>query len=179
MCFNRCDTLLYITQYLTRWDVCTRGNHCAINDAIFTGPSITIAYHAIHFNLNLIICHNKTIRRIYVGLIAQSETKASMSSCSCSVVYSLWNFAQRCTFLKGFGSWKYTICGAVCFQFTHFPCDNWENIYTLSYYHHHQIGIMNYYPLFRVRSWNNGVRCMSFYILMVVLEVILRDWKLK
>ena len=59
----------------------------------------------------------------------------------------------------------YTICGAVCFQFTHFPCDDWENIYTLSYCHH-QIGSMNYYPLFRVRSWNNGVRCMSFYILM-------------
>ena len=35
---------------------------------------------------------------------------------------------------------------------------------TLSY--HHQIGSMNYYPLFRVRSWNNGVRCMSFYILI-------------
>ena len=59
----------------------------------------------------------------------------------------------------------YTICGAVCFQFTHFSCDDWENIHTLSYYHH-QIGSMNYYPLFRVRSWNNGVRCMSFYILM-------------
>ena len=39
-------------------------------------------------------------------------------------------------------------------------------IHTLSYYHH-QIGSMNYYPLFRVRSWNNGVRCMSFYILMM------------
>ena len=38
-------------------------------------------------------------------------------------------------------------------------------IYTLTFYHH-QIGSMNYYPLFRVRSWNNGVRCMSFYILM-------------
>ena len=38
-------------------------------------------------------------------------------------------------------------------------------IYTLSYYHH-QIGSMNYYQLFRVRSWNNGVRCMSFHILM-------------
>ena len=46
-----------------------------------------------------------------------------------------------------------TICGAVCFQFTHFLCDDWENIYiyiyiyiyTLSYYHH-QIGSMNYYP---------------------------------
>ena len=58
----------------------------------------------------------------------------------------------------------YTICGAVCFQFTHFPCDDWDNICTLSYYHH-QIGSMNYYPLFRVRSWHNGVRCMSFYLL--------------
>ena len=37
-----------------------------------------------------------------------------------------------------------------------------ERIYTLSYYHH-QIGSMNYYPLFRVRSWNNGMRCMSLY----------------
>ena len=61
----------------------------------------------------------------------------------------------------------YTICGAVCFQFTNFPCDDWENIYTLSYYHH-QIGSMNYNPLFRVRSWNNGVRCMSFYILTII-----------
>ena len=62
----------------------------------------------------------------------------------------------------------YTICGAVCFQFTHFPCNDWKNIYTLSYYHH-PIGSMNYYPLLRVRSWNNGTRCMSFYILMGVM----------
>ena len=26
-----------------------------------------------------------------------------------------------------------------------------------------------YYPLFRARSWNNGVRCMSFYIRMVMM----------
>ena len=50
------------------------------------------------------------------------------------------------------------------FQLTHSSCDDWDNIYTLSY-HDHQIGSMNYYPLLRVRSWNNGVRCMSFYIL--------------
>ena len=31
-----------------------------------------------------------------------------------------------------------------------------------------QVNIMNYYPLFRVRSWNTGMRCMSFYILMVM-----------
>ena len=53
-------------------------------------------------------------------------------------------------------------CQAVCFQFTHLPCDDWENIYTLSY-HHHQIGSMSYYLLFRVRSWNNGIRCVSLY----------------
>ena len=61
----------------------------------------------------------------------------------------------------------YTIRGAVCFQFTHSPCDDREKIYILSY-NHHQIGSMNCYPLFRVRSWNNGVRCMSFYILMYI-----------
>ena len=68
----------------------------------------------------------------------------------------------------------HTIRGAVfffcfVFQFTHYPCD-WENIYTLSYYHH-QIGSMNYYPLFRVRLWNNGVRCMSFCILNAQCQV--------
>ena len=58
----------------------------------------------------------------------------------------------------------YTIHGAVCFQSTHFPCDDWDNMYILSYYHH-QIGSMNYYPLFSVRPWNNGMRCMFLYIL--------------
>ena len=74
----------------------------------------------------------------------------------------------------------YTICGAVWFQVTHFPCDDWENIYTLSYYHH-QIGSMNYYPLFRVRSWNNddGVRCMSFYILLNLWYGRIASWDIR
>ena len=42
-----------------------------------------------------------------------------------------------------------------------------ERIHTLSYYHH-QIGSMNYHPLFSVRSGNNGMRCMSLYILMSI-----------
>ena len=46
-------------------------------------------------------------------------------------------------------------------------CFDYDDIYTLSYYHH-QIGSMNYYPLLRVRSWNNGVRCMSFFILIII-----------
>ena len=40
-----------------------------------------------------------------------------------------------------------------------------DRLYTLSYYHH-QIGSMNYYPLFRVRSWNNCMLCMFLYILI-------------
>ena len=64
----------------------------------------------------------------------------------------------------------YTICEVVCFQFTHFVWDDWENIYSLSYCHH-QIESMNYYPLFsmnyytlsRVRSWNNDMSCLSWY----------------
>ena len=59
----------------------------------------------------------------------------------------------------------YKTCVTVSFQLTHFPCDDWENIYTFSYYHH-RIGSMNYYPLFGVRSWNNDVRRMSFCILI-------------
>ena len=62
----------------------------------------------------------------------------------------------------------------MCFHFTIFLCDDLENIYTLSYYHH-QIGSMNYYPLFRVRSWNNGMCCMSFYILTIPVISHLRN----
>ena len=43
-----------------------------------------------------------------------------------------------------------------------------ERIYNLSYYHH-QIGSMNYYPLFRVRSRNNGMRFMSPYIILMCI----------
>ena len=81
-------------------------------------------------------------------------------------------FCQVCKIKHILSVIQYTICGAVCFQITHFPCDDWENIYTWPYYHH-RIGRMNYYPLFRVRSWNNGVHCMSFYILMPALNILL------
>ena len=42
---------------------------------------------------------------------------------------------------------------------------SWLREYMALSYYHHQIGSMNYYPLFRVRSWNNDVRCMFLYIL--------------
>ena len=44
--------------------------------------------------------------------------------------------------------------------------------YMLCLIYHHQIGSMNYmyYPLFRARSWNNGMRCMSLYILILKMS---------
>ena len=56
--------------------------------------------------------------------------------------------------------------GTVCIQLTHFSYDDCENICTRSYYHH-RIGSMTHLPLFRVRSWKNGMRCMSFYIFIM------------
>ena len=43
-----------------------------------------------------------------------------------------------------------------------------EKIYTLSFYHPHQVGSKSYYPLSRVRSWNNGMHCVSLYILIEI-----------
>ena len=57
----------------------------------------------------------------------------------------------------------------MCFQLTHFPSDDCENMCTLSYYHHHHhpSGYMNHWSLFMVRSWNNGRHCMFYYFLML------------
>ena len=41
-----------------------------------------------------------------------------------------------------------------------------RSISYLHIFYHHQIWSMNHYQLFRVRSWNNGMGCMSFCILM-------------
>ena len=60
----------------------------------------------------------------------------------------------------------HAIYGAVRIQLTRFSYDDCENMCTWSYYHH-QIGSMTHLPLFRVRSWNNGMCCMSFYILII------------
>ena len=51
-------------------------------------------------------------------------------------------------------------------MFSVYPIPLWwlREYFALSYYHH-QIGSMNYHPLFRVRSWNNSMHCMSLYIL--------------
>ena len=66
-----------------------------------------------------------------------------------------------------------TIYVAVSFQFTHVPCDDWDNkcfvLLSSSKWK------LNYCPLFMVRSWNSGMRCMSLYILMNSFLMKLRN----
>ena len=46
---------------------------------------------------------------------------------------------------------------AVCWQIIPFSFDECGHICTESYHHYH-IGNMNYWPLFIIRPWNNGIR---------------------
>ena len=64
----------------------------------------------------------------------------------------------------------YAIYGAVRIQFTRFSYEDFEDTRTLSYYH--QIGSMTHLPLCRVRSWNKGMCCMSFYIILTNFGLI-------
>ena len=59
---------------------------------------------------------------------------------------------------------SYTIYVALRIQLTRLSFDNCDNMCTLSY--HHEIESMTHLPLFRVSSWNNGMRCMSFDVLL-------------
>ena len=65
----------------------------------------------------------------------------------------------------------YAIYGAVCFQLIDFPCEDCENMCTLSCYHN-QIGCMNNKPLLKVRSCINGNRDRSYSIIIKVKDHI-------
>ena len=80
------------------------------------------------------------------------------------VRYSLSNVCLR---LSEFSIIFHDIYGAVSIKLSHCSCDDYENTYTSSY-HHHQSWSRNHLPLYvRVRLWNTGMRCISFYVLMI------------
>ena len=119
---------------------------------IIIAQFMIIANIRIRFGLHIVsVC-------LYIIVIVQIYLKTLNLSNACQVY-----FVECVSTIKHILSIiHYTIYWAVCFQFTNFPCDDWENTCTLSHYHH-QIGRMNYCQLFRVRSWNNGMRCRSLY----------------
>ena len=66
-------------------------------------------------------------------------------------------------------SLKYPLFNIWGCMFSVYPIPSWWlREYIALSYHHHQIGSMNYYPFFRARSWNNGMRSMSLYILTII-----------
>ena len=55
----------------------------------------------------------------------------------------------------------YAMYGAVYIPITHYPSEDWDNKCTLSD-HHHKVWII----FLCLESWNNGMSCMSFYVLL-------------
>ena len=102
-----------------------------------------------------------------ISIIVQTYLKTLNLYCACQIY-----FVECVSKIRHILSViHYTIRGAGCvFSVYPFPCDEWENIYTLYYYHHH-IGTMDYYPFSRVRS------CMSFGIhIGVITEIFDKDY---
>ena len=80
-----------------------------------------------------------TLHHLIIILVQTLSEDIELIKCLSDIVCQVW---VRLSILSQL---SITICGAV-FSAYQFPL--W------------------YYPLFRVRSWNNGMRCMSFYIRM-------------
>ena len=83
---------------------------------------------------------------------------------------NLWNVCQiyfvECV-SKNEHTLSYPLFNIWGCMFSVYPIPSWWlREYIALFYYHHQNGSMNYYPLFRVRSWKNGMRCMSLYILL-------------
>ena len=111
------------------------------------------AYSRIRFGLQIVfVC--LYITPSYYHHCANIELMICLSDIFCRV-YRIKNILS---FIH------YTIYGAVCFQFTYFTCDDWENIcFVLLSSSHGEFELIS---IFRVRSWNNGMHCMYCYILI-------------
>ena len=77
---------------------------------------------------------------------------------------ALHHYRHYADVFEGIELVRYTL-SSVCLRWnTNFSCDDCENTCML-FYHHRQSESMNDLPLFWVRSWNNDMRFMSFYVL--------------
>ena len=94
-----------------------------------------------------------TLHHLIIIIVQTLSEDIELIKCLSDIIYKMpVRFVECVSKIKHILSViHYTICGAVCLQFTYFLRDDWDNIYTLSYYHH-QIGSMNYYP-FVMKQW--------------------------
>ena len=86
---------------------------------------VQIVGYVLTWRTYLFIC---TLHHLII-IIVQTYLKTSNSQNACQIY-----FVKCVSKIKHILSViHYTMCGTVCFQFTHFPYYDWENIYTLSY----------------------------------------------
>ena len=115
-----------------------------------------------------------------VGSYGPSElSELCVDNVRFGIFLSLWPVQFKCHKViyydaSKFDCWR--VC-QVCIQLIHFS--DFENTCTLSYYHR-QIWNMNHLAMLRVRSWNNVMRCMSFYSIIgkgndIVVSLIRRS----
>ena len=69
---------------------------------------------------------------VYLYIIPSHYHHYANLSEDIEVIKCLWDiFCRVCKIRHILSVIHYTICGAVCFQLTHFPCDDWDSIYIL------------------------------------------------
>ena len=158
--FRGCVPEMFVTSYSVTYCIyvpgkpgicfrryCAVYDECKYSDSFWLADRIRLFVQSVH---HLII------------IIVQTYLKALNIQNTCQIY-----FVECVSKIKHILSLiHYTICGAVCFQFTHFSCDDWDNIYILCLIIIIKSEVWTITHFFRVRSWNNGVRCMSFYILI-------------
>ena len=136
---------LYVNEQLSKQNVC----HTDISHFTYNILSL-IAYASREIGnlFSLLLCSLWWVQIFGYDLACRSY------SFVCTIYHTIIIIVQ--TYLKALNLWNachiyfvefvskimhvlsvihYTICGAVCFQFTNSPCDDWESVYTLSYYH--------------------------------------------
>ena len=139
--FRGCVPEMFVTSYSVNYCIYIPGNRKFVFIIVHF---MICANSRIHFGLKFVFVCLYIYHLIII--IVQTGLKTLKLS-NASQIY----FVEYLSKIKPILSVvHYTICGAACFQFSHFRCDDWENTYTLSYYHH-QNGSTNYYPSFRFR----------------------------
>ena len=152
----------HIFPWLCAWDVC-----------------YIISCHLLHihsgktrFLFLLSLCSLWWVQIVRYVLACRSCSFYTISlSALCKLIWSHWTYkmpvryilSSVCVRLSIFSQLSTIQYMGLCVFSLRISLVMIERINTMSYYHH-QIGSMNYYPLFRVRSWNNGMRCMSLFL---------------
>ena len=113
---------------------------------------------------SFMMCENDRIHcgRIFVLLSSVFTRIWKHLTSKTHVTYILSSVCLRIGLFSPLSVMKYM--GLCVFSLPISLIKNCESICTLSYYNHHQFWTMTNLPLFRFRSWNNGMRSVFFNI---------------